>query len=122
MKKMFYRLSLLLMLALSAVAAAAPNFNGSWKGDVPRINGRIIPAVFDFVISGSALTGTVHAVDTAFNIGEGKVKGNEISFIVEGTQGQYTGKLNGDVINMKVKYDGGEAGPKIMEFVAKRVK
>lgn len=112
--------SLLLFMIVLAAPAATPAFEGAWAADIPRGNGRIIPATFHFEIDGAALLGTVHALDLDFNIIDGKVKNDEISFNVEGATGHFSGKLDGEEIKMKVKYDGGENGVRTMAFVAKR--
>lgn len=118
-RKTFCYAVLLLTLVFTATAAA-PGIEGAWKADVPRGNGRIIPAVFNFEVEGTALLGSVHALDQDFNIIDGKIKNDEIQFNVEGARGAFSGKLNGDEIKMKVKYDGGENGTRTMDFVAKR--
>lgn len=112
---------MLLMLGLTAYAAA-PTFDGSWKADVPRGNGRFIAATFDFGVEGNVLSGSVHAVDKEYPLVNGKVNGDEISFSVDGATGLFSGQLAGDEIKMKVKYDGGENGSKSMPFIAKRAK
>lgn len=121
MKKTLSLTMLLLMLVLTAMAADS-GFNGSWNADVPRGNGRIIPAVFSFEVDGEALVGTVHALDQDFDLTNGKVNGDELSFTVAGATGEFSGKLEGSEIKMKVKYDGGENGKRTMAFVAKRAK
>lgn len=120
MKKAVSGLVLLLMLALSA-SAFEPTITGSWKADVPRGNGRFVAAVFDFDADGNTLNGLVHAAAKEFPLVNGKIKGNEISFSVDGATGFFTGELSGDQIKMKVKYEGGENGSKTMQFVAVRV-
>lgn len=120
MRKIFSCAVLPLMLVLAA-SASAPSVGGSWKADVPRGNGRFITAVFDFEVDGSSLTGLVHAATREFPLVDGKIKGNEISFSVDGATGFFTGQLDGDELKMKVKYDGGENGSKTMPFTAVRV-
>lgn len=120
MTRTLTRFAALMLVMVLTATAANPTFVGSWKADVPRGNGRIISAVFNFEVDGNTLFGTVHALDQDFNIIEGKIKNDEISFYVEGARGAYSGKLDGDEIKMKVKYDGGENGIKTMAFVAKR--
>jgi hypothetical protein len=95
--------------------------DGDWEGSVPRGGGRAIDARFTFHGDGGVLTGTVHAVNDEFPIDKGKISGDSIAFTVGGTQGQYSGVVNGDEIQMKVKYDGGEAGRQTLPFVLKRV-
>jgi hypothetical protein len=120
MKKALGCVVLLLIVALSA-SAANPTVEGSWKADVPRGNGRIVAAVFELSVDGDTLNGLVHAAAKEFTLVNGKIKGNEISFSVDGTSGFFTGEINGDELKMKVKYDGGENGSKTLSFVAVRV-
>jgi hypothetical protein len=121
MKKTLSLAMLLLLLVLAATAADS-GFNGSWNAEVPRGNGRIIPAVFSFEMDGTTLLGSVHALDQDFELTNGKVNGDEISFTVAGATGEFSGKLEGSEIKMKVKYDGGENGKRTMAFVATRAK
>lgn len=107
--------------AVATVVAAGASVDGDWDGGVPRGGGRVIEARFTFHSDGSLLTGTVHAVNDEFPVEKGKISGGSISFRVGGTQGDYSGVLSGDEIQMKVKYDGGEAGRQTLPFVLKRV-
>jgi hypothetical protein len=123
MKNMTTKVTLAVAVLLAAaMAASSSGLNGSWTADVPRGNGRFIPATFTFQIDGDKLSGEAKALDTEFSIAEGKAKGDEISFYLDGATGFYTGKLEGDEIKMKVKFDGGESGKRTVPFVAKRVK
>ena len=101
---------------------AAASVEGDWEGDVPRGGGRVIAARFMLHADGDVVTGTVYAVNDEFPVEKGKVAGVSISFKVGGTQGDYSGVVSGDEIQMKVKYDGGEAGRQTLPFVLKRVK
>ena len=121
MKKTLSLTILVLMLVFTAKAIDS-GLNGSWNADVPRGNGRIIPTVFSFDVDGTTLSGSVHALDQDFSLTDGKANGDEISFTVAGATGEFSGKLEGDEIKMKVKYDGGENGKRTMAFVAKRAK
>jgi hypothetical protein len=96
--------------------------DGDWEGDVPRGGGRAIAARFTFRVEGGTLMGTVHAVGDEFPIQKGKIANGSISFKVGGTQGDYSGVAAGDEIQMKVKYDGGEAGRQTLPFVLKRAR
>jgi hypothetical protein len=95
--------------------------DGDWTGDVPRGGGRVISATFTLHADGSILTGSVQAVGDQFPIEKGKIDGASLSFRVGGTQGEYSGNLGTDEIQMKVKYDGGESGRQTLPFVLKRV-
>lgn len=101
---------------------APASVDGDWAGDVPRGGGRTIEARFTFHADGEALTGTAYAVNDQFPVEKGKISGASISFKVGGTQGEYTGVVGADEIQMKVKYDGGESGRQTLPFVLTRVK
>jgi hypothetical protein len=109
-----------LATALTAVAADA-TVEGSWTAGIPRPSGLIAGVTFNFQLNGSKLGGTVvTASGLQAAIEDGKVKGDEISFNIEGTNGAFTGKLAGDEIHMKVRYERGEGGGRTMAFVARR--
>lgn len=95
---------------------------GNWEGEVPRGGGRVIEARFSFHAEGAVLKGTTYAVNDEFPIEKGKIDGTSISFRVGGTQGDYSGTVGTDEIQMKVKYDGGESGRQTLPFVLKRVR
>jgi hypothetical protein len=101
---------------------AAASVDGDWEGDVPRGGGRVIEARFTFHAEGETLAGSVQAVNDEFPVEKGRISGASISFKVGGTQGEYSGTVSGDEIQMKVKYDGGESGRQTLPFVLKRVK
>lgn len=99
---------------------AAASIDGEWTGDVPRGGGRVISATFTLHADGDSLTGSVHAVGDQFPVEKGRIDGASISFRVAGTQGEYSGVVGTDEIQMKVKYDGGESGRQTLPFVLKR--
>jgi hypothetical protein len=101
---------------------ASISVDGDWEGDVPRGGGRVIEARFTFHAAGETLAGVVHAVNDEFPVEKGRISGASISFKVAGTQGEYTGTVSGDEIQMKVKYDGGESGRQTLPFLLRRVK
>jgi hypothetical protein len=103
-------------------AGNSVSVDGDWEGDVPRGGGRVIAARFTFRVEGGTLTGTVHAVGDEFPVEKGKISNRSIAFKIGGTQGEYSGVAAGDEIQMKVKYDGGEAGRQTLPFVLTRVK
>lgn len=116
-----------LLMALVCVGIAAqqatdgPKIEGKWAGQIPRPNHNY-DAVFEFKVKGEKLSGTVNSEGMDFDIVDGKVKGDTISFRVGNTQGNYTAKVSGDEMNGKVAFSGGEFGSRTMEFKAKRMK
>lgn len=116
-------LAWLAMLAATSVLAAAPaGVNGKWTGMVGQSE-----ITFEFKAEGEKLTGKLNNAAQAgdVEIQEGKVKGNEISFVVvrnlQGTETKvpWTGKLEGDELKLQ---RGAVAGNQVADVVAKRVK
>jgi hypothetical protein len=127
-----------MLLALVAVSAWAADVTGKW---VAEVEGRQGPQeyTFDFLVDGTNLTGTITTARGENEISEGKVEGDEISFVVVRSFGEneikqlYKGKVAGDEITFTREFQGGMmggppgggagGGPRPpMEFVAKRVK
>jgi hypothetical protein len=102
--------------------SAGPSVDGEWEGEVPRGSGRTIEARFTLHADGEVLTGSAQAVGDVFPIEKGKIAGTSIAFRIAGTQGDYTGTVDADEIQMKVKYDGGESGRQTLPFVLRRVR
>lgn len=109
------------VVAARAEAADGPNINGKWAGYIPRPS-RNYDAVFEFKVDGEKLTGTVNAEGMDFDIVDGKVKGDMISFRVGTTPGNYSAKVSGDEMNGKLALSGGEFGSRTLEFKLKRMK
>ncbi len=122
---MFRRRVLALSLSTLAVAlcAAAADVTGKWTGkyESPRGTREV---TFDLKAEGDQLTGKVITARGESEIQEGKVSGDEISFVqVVSFQGRefrmlYKGKVSGDEIQFTRSV--GDRPPR--EFVAKRVK
>jgi len=102
-------------------ADSVSSIEGPWQGDVPRGGGRTVAARFNFHADGAVLNGEVQAVGDDFPIVKGTIAGASIAFKVGGTQGDYTGTVAADRIEMKVKYDGGESGRQTLPFVLTRI-
>ena len=121
----FATLVLSLILGASAAIGRAdgPKLDGKWSGSIPRPS-HSYDSVFEFKASGDKLTGTVRSseLDQEFEIVDGKIKGDTISFRIGSTSGSYSGKINGDEIAMKVNLSGGEFGSRVMDFTLKRIK
>ena len=111
-----------MLFALTFVEMAA-DVTGKWTAQVPGRGGQNMEMVMNFKVAGEALTGTV----TGFGgmdipISEGKVSGDNISFVTSIDRGgqtfkqTYTGTVAGDEI--KFKRDVAGAGGE--EFTATR--
>jgi len=119
------------LLAASFVLVAltlawAADLNGKWVAQVPGQGGQTRETTFNFKVDGDALTGTVSGRQGDNPISDGKVKGDEISFVVKANfQGNeikmvYKGKVAGDEIKITRTVEGTERPPQ--EFTAKRAK
>jgi hypothetical protein len=110
------------LAALLAVAAFAADVDGKWKATT-NMGGQSREITFDFKADGDKLTGTMTGPRGPVDISDGKVKGDDISFVVvRNFQGNemkinYKGKVAGDEIKFNVEVAGRE-----FETVAKRAK
>jgi hypothetical protein len=144
---MKYKVLLIGAIALLGLVTAtwAADVSGKW---VAEMQGRQGPTqtTFDFKVEGAKLTGTVTNPRGENPISEGKIDGNNISFVVVIKFNQnemkqlYKGVFSGDEIKFTREMQGGMMGgpgggapgggpggpgggaPKPMEFVAKRAK
>lgn len=121
-RKLFWALALVGVLALSSFAA---DVSGKWKAEFETPNGQTRTSNLTLKADGETLTGTISGRGGDTAISEGKVSGDEISFVVvrdfQGQQmkSQYKGKVAGDEIKMSVQFR--EDMP-AREMVYKRVK
>jgi hypothetical protein len=112
--------SLLLVLAGAAVAA---DVSGKWTASFETQIGTQ-NYTYEFKVDGQKLTGTAKSMNGETKITDGKVVGDEITF-VENLNFQdmmlmitYKGKISGD----EIKFTRDVAGIAMEELVAKRVK
>jgi hypothetical protein len=121
---MFRKLSLaLLFLALGSVTLLAADFNGKWAAtfDSPRGSQTV---TFDFHADGATLTGKITTPRGDSDISEGKIDGDNISFVqvmnFNGNERKinYKGKIDGDTIKLSRQMGDRPA----VDIVAKRVK
>ncbi len=103
----------LIVVALFALVASAADVTGKWTAQRPGRDGQTQTTTFTFKVDGGTLTGTVsggRGGDTA--ISEGKVSGDDISFVVERSFNEkkirqiYKGTVAGDEIKFKVSTEG----------------
>jgi len=126
---MFLRKSVILAAVIVAglMCAYAADITGKWNAE---FDSQVGPQkyVFEFKVSGAALTGTANSevagAKAATPITEGKINGNDISFVENlNYQGmdlkiEYKGTIAGDVIKL-ARTVSGQEGEK---FEAKRAK
>jgi len=113
------------LLAVFAMTAAAADIAGIWKAVVETPNGPM-ESTLDLKVAGTKLTGTVTSAQMpATQISDGKVDGDNLSFVVkrDGPNGQfvinYQGTVSGD--DMKLKIEIPQFG-RSFDMVAKRAK
>ena len=115
------------LFALCAVTAVAADISGKWTAQVPGRDGTPQEQVFTFKVSGGSLTGTVAGARGDQEISEGKVSGDDVSFVVvrkmQDTEMKttYKGKIAGNEIKFTSVRPGrdGAAGTPV-EFTAKK--
>jgi hypothetical protein len=116
---------LLALAALCALTASAADISGTWKASVETQNGPT-QTVFVFKVDEGKVTGTTTLGQMGeAPISEGKVDGDTVTFAVvrSGPNGEfrinYTGKVNGDEMNIKASVVGMDRN---FEMTAKRAK
>ena len=119
------KLSILaVLLVLTAAVAAAADVNGKWRGQVTGREGQTRDLTFNLKAESGTLTGDyVGPSGRQIAITDGKIAGDDISFAVTIDFGgntmkfNYSGKVAGDEIRMKVQREG---APRVNEFILKR--
>ena len=121
MKRLLVSIALLVMFAVTALAA---DISGTWKATSETPNGTM-ERTFVFKVDGNKLTG--ETTSTMFGksaIEDGKIDGDNISFTVtakyEGNEYKlnYKGKVSGKEIKLSVEIP--QAG-QTLEWIAKKV-
>jgi hypothetical protein len=113
---------LLLTLAIMATIAIAGDVTGKWKSSMTTPNGQTVENVMKLKAEGDKLTGTISGRQGEQEIQEGKVSGDDVSFVVvrnfNGNEVKisYKGKLEGDTLKLNVS-----AGQRTFDITAKRL-
>jgi hypothetical protein len=101
-------LGILLVLLSLSVAAPAADISGKWQAEMKTPDGQTRTSTFEFKADGEKLTGTVGSTRGNTEISEGKISGDDVSFVVvrkfndQEFKMNYKGKVNGNVINFSV--------------------
>jgi hypothetical protein len=111
-----YLLGATLLLVVAVQAQAAVDATGKWSWTLKPQNGTEIVMWLDLQQDGEKLTGTITRGGITNPISEGKIKDNDLSFVVvreigdNQTRMHYQGKLDGDTIkgNITLKLANGE--------------
>ncbi len=105
------------VLGLMLATAWGADIAGTWKGERPGMGGQPMELSFTFKVNGSEFTGTSSAMGNENPISEGKINGDEISFVVKvdmmGNEMKinYKGKVSGDEMRLTMRMEGGMGGP-----------
>ncbi len=104
-----------LAAAFAFAAAAQTGAAGKWNGNVNTEQGPFA-LVFDFSVSGGALTGALVTDFFSAPISEGTVKGDDVAFKLKidtpdaSMLISYTGKVVGDEMRLTSKFEGAPPG------------
>jgi opacity protein-like surface antigen len=120
---MKFHLFLILAVAMSlfSTAALAADVNGKWTAEMKTPDGETRTSTYTFKADGGKLTGTIASQMGEREISEGKVDGDNISFVVSFERDgntfkiTYTGVVSGDALKLKMTTPRGER-----EITAKR--
>ncbi len=114
---------------MSLTLFAAADATGKWTAEMPGRGGDTMTVTMNLKEDGAKLTGTVSGRMGDTEISEGKIDGQDVSFVVvrefndNKIKQVYKGKLNGDTIHFAMTMEGGPmAGRPAREFDAKRSK
>jgi hypothetical protein len=107
-----------MVIGMICAAALAADINGKWVAELPgRGGGDPMTMAFNFKVDGSNLTGSMkgpQGEDQA--ISEGKISGDNISFVIKMDFGgnemkiNYKGKVVGSEIKLTMEFQGGMMG------------
>lgn len=108
----------LAIIGIISAAAWAADISGKWTSEMPGRGGETMTSTFNFKVAGSALTGSMQGPQGNENaISEGKITGDDISFVVKMDFGgnemklAYKGKVVGNEIKLTMEFQGGMGGP-----------
>ena len=112
-----------MMLLLAAAACFSADVTGKWKAEVQSSNGPI-QVTFDFKVEGDKLSGTLTSHMGEIAIKEGKVAGDELTWVLiyerEGNSMKISNKakVSGDEMQITSMPEGRE--DRIIQYLAKR--
>jgi len=120
-------LRVLALVAICLAAVWAADVSGKWKAEFQTPDGQTRTNIFTFQVDGEKLAGTVSGPRGETPISEGKVSGDQISFVVvrkfqdNEFKMNYKGQVAGDELKLTVTANfGGEE--RTFEMIAKREK
>jgi hypothetical protein len=97
--------SALCILACVVIGRAAV-IDGRWEGKMKSPEGEDMQLAFSFKADGDKLGGSVETPNGDLPISDGRIKGDEFSFVVDasGNSIDHQGKVSGDTISMKILF------------------
>jgi hypothetical protein len=114
----FRILAVVVVLGMISAAAVAADISGKWVTEVAGMGGGEPMKIFyNFKVAGTTLTGTTGPEGMDSPISEGKIDGDNISFVVKISMGEMEmkmkmkGKIAGEEIKLKMEMEGGMGGP-----------
>lgn len=116
-------LGLAVLFSLLATLAWAADVTGTWKAQIPGRDGTPSETTFTFKVDGATLTGTVTTPRGETAISDGKIDGDNISFLLirkfqdKEMKMTYKGTVSGNEIKFTVSREGSD---RTQEFVAKK--
>ena len=102
-------LLMIVLLSLFAVTAVAADISGNWTSEAPGRDGTPQVTKYAFTVSGTTLTGKITSnrggQDVVQDISEGKISGEDISFVTvrEGQNGTMKTNFKGKVAGSEIK-------------------
>ena len=115
MKKIILVLGAVFLLGLCASVLAA-GIDGKWESERPGRDGQPMKTTYEFQSNGSELTGKIISSRGETPISEGKIDGDNVSFVVVRSFGGnemkqiYKGKVAGDELTLTMEFEGGFPG------------
>jgi len=114
---------LLVLFAVFAITASAADVTGTWKASLETPNGTF-ETTFTFKVDGAKLTGKVASQMGESDISEGKIDGDDVSFVVvrnfngNDFKLSYKGKVSGNEMKLSLQFPGRDEA---IEMTAKKV-
>ena len=113
---------LLILIAAFALTASAADITGTWKASFETPNGNF-ETTFTFKADGAKLTGKVSSQMGESDISDGKIDGDNVSFVVvrnfNGNEFKltYKGKVAGNEMKLSMQFPGRDEA---LEMTAKK--
>lgn len=103
MKAKFLVVSLIVLLL--AASTYAGDVNGKWKSKMTMQDGNVLELTFNFLAKADTLTGSVTSSYGEIKIYNGKITGDDFTFMIDVNGSPFTnvGKINGDKIKLSTK-------------------